>query len=298
VGISAAGFDSIGGSGGDMGKVIISSLPGNQTLCVSRPTIMSTRWIAAIVGGAVIGMAAVASATWIGRDDPKATNASPATVPAAGPVAGSIVKSITVNGEGKVKVKPDTASLSVGVQATASTATEALNQANTSAAALIAALKSAGVDTNDIATSGLSIYPQYSSAGNTITGYQASNNVSVTVRDIAKTGPVIDAAAAAAGDNITIGGVSFYVDDTEALIGAARADAINNASKRAGEYADAAGVSVGAVLQISEVSVSNPVPMFYERSVAADSSVAGAPTPIETGTQDLTVSVTVVYELN
>ena len=59
-----------------------------------------------------------------------------------------------------------------------------------------------------------------------ITGYQAANNVTVTVRDIAATGPVIDAAAAAAGDNITIGGVSFYVDDTEALIGAARADAI------------------------------------------------------------------------
>jgi uncharacterized protein YggE len=250
--------------------------------------------MAAIVGGAVIGMAAVGAATWIGRDDPKATIAAPEPAPAAG----SIVKSITVNGEGKVKVKPDTASLSVGVQATASTATEALNQANTSAAALIAALKSAGVDSNDITTSGLSIYPQYSSAGNTITGYQASNNVSVTVRDVAKTGPVIDAAAAAAGDNITIGGVSFYVDDTEALIGAARADAINNARKRAGEYADAAGVSVGGVLQISEVSVSNPVPLYYERSAAADASVAGAPTPIETGTQDLTVSVTVVYQLN
>ena len=276
-----------------MGNVIISSLPGNQMPCVNRPNIMDTRWIASIVGGAVIGMAAVGAATWTGRNDPKSTVASPEPAPAAG----SVVKSITVNGEGKVKVKPDTASLSIGVQATASTATEALNQANTSAAALIAALKSAGVDSNDITTSGLSIYPQYSSTGNTITGYQASNNVSVTVRDIDATGPVIDAAAAAAGDNVTIGGVSFYVDDTEALIGAARTDAINNARKRAGEYADAAGVVVGGVLQISEVSVSNP-PLFYERSVAADSSVAGAPTPIETGTQDLTVSVTVVYELN
>jgi uncharacterized protein len=258
---------------------------------------MSTRWIAAVVGGAVVGMAAVGAAAWIGRNEPKATVASPETVP-AGPVAGSIVKSVTVNGEGKVKVKPDTASLSVGVQANAATATEALNQANTSAAALIAALKSAGVDSDDIITSGLSIYPQYNSTGNAITGYQASNNVTVTVRDIAKTGPVIDAAAAAAGENITVGGVSFYVDDSEALIGAARTDAINNARKRAGEYADAAGVSVGGVLQISEVSVSNPVPMYYEKSVAADSSAGGAPTPIETGTQDLTVSVTVVYELN
>jgi uncharacterized protein YggE len=285
----------MGGSGGAMGSDINCSLPGNQMPCVNRRTIMSTRWIGAIVGGAVVGMVAVGAASWIGRDDPKSTIASSEPTPAPG--AGSIVKSITVSGEGKVKVKPDTASLSVGVQATAPTATEALNQANTSAAALIAALKSAGVDSNDITTSGLSIYPQYSSTGNTITGYQASNNVTVTVRDIATTGPVIDAAAAAAGDNVTIGGVSFYVDDTEALIGAARADAINNARKRAGEYADAAGVAVGGVLQISEVSVSNPVPLYYD-SIAADSSGAGAPTPIETGTQDLSVSVTVVYQLN
>jgi uncharacterized protein YggE len=118
----------------------------------------------------------------------------------------------------------------------------------------------------------------------------------VTVRDITQTGPVIDAAAAAAGDHITIGGVSFYVDDTEALIGAARVDAINNAKKRAGEYAAAAGVSVGGVMQISEVAINNPVPQFYASAASADVG-AGASTPIQTGTQDLTVSVTVVYQL-
>jgi uncharacterized protein YggE len=240
-------------------------------------------------------MLAVGAASWIGRGDPKSSVASPQ--PASTPVAGSIVKSITVNGEGKIKVKPDTASLNVGVQATAATATEALSQANTSGAALIAALKGAGVSDNDIVTSGLSIYPQYSSGGNTISGYQAANSVTVTVRDITQTGPVIDVAAAAAGDHITISGVSFYVNDTEALIGAARANAIDNAKKRATEYAEAAGVSVGGVLQISEVSVSNPIPLMY--GAAADSAAgASAPTPIQTGTQDLSVSVTVVYQLS
>ena len=252
---------------------------------------MNTRWVTAVVGGSVVGMLAVAAAAWVGRDDSNVSIASPESVPAAG----SLVRSITVNGEGRMKVKPDTASLNVGVQATAATATEALSQANTSAAALIAALKSAGISDNDIATSGLSVYPQYSSSGSTITGYQASNNVTVTVRDITQTGPTIDAAAAAAGDHITVGGVSFYVDDTEALIGAARADAINNAKKRASEYAQAAGAVVGGVVQISEVAVNNPVPMVY---AAADSTRSlASPTPIETGTQDLTVSVTVVYEL-
>ncbi len=253
---------------------------------------MNTRWVGVVVGGAVVGMLAVGAAAWVGRDDPKATIASPQPAP----TAGSIVKSITVNGEGKITVKPDTASLNVGVQATAATATEALSQANTSGAALLAALKDAGVSDNDIATSGLSIYPQYGNSS-TITGYQASNSVNVTVRDITKTGPVIDAAAAAAGDHITIGGVSFYVGDTEALIGAARKDAINNAMKRATEYASAAGVTVGGVVQISEVSVSNPIPMTMYAAADSAAGAPSAPTPIQTGTQDLTVSVTVVYQL-
>jgi uncharacterized protein len=209
---------------------------------------------------------------------------------------GTTERSITVNGDGKVTVRPDTASLSLGVQATARTATAALNQANTSAAALIAGLKAAGVGDDDIATSGLSIYPHYNSAGVAVTGYQASNNITVTVRDIAAAGPLIDTAAASAGDHITVGGVSFYVDDVEAAIGAARANAIDNARKRAGEYAAAAGVSVGDVITISEVTVGYQPPMFA-RMPSKVSAESRSPTPIETGTQDLTVAVTVVYEI-
>ncbi|MBK5332815.1 MAG: SIMPL domain-containing protein [Ilumatobacteraceae bacterium] len=206
-------------------------------------------------------------------------------------------RSITVTGEGKIAVKPDTASLSLGVQATATTATEALSRANASAAALIASLKTAGIGDDDIATSGVSIYPQYNSK-NTVSGYQASNNVTITVREIGRTGQLIDAAAAAAGDNITVGGVSFYVDDSEALIGAARADAIRNARKRAGEYAAAAGATVGDVIQISEPAIGGSAqPMFRAASMSKFSG-GGSPTPIEAGTQDLEVSVTVVYELS
>jgi uncharacterized protein YggE len=204
-------------------------------------------------------------------------------------------RSITVTGEGKVTVKPDTASLHLGVQVTASTATEALSRANTSAASLIAALKVAGIADADLTTSGLSIYPQHNSK-NSISGYQASNNVTITVREIGRTGQLIDAAADAAGDNLTVSGVSFYVYDTEGLIGAARANAMHNARKRAGEYAAAAGATVGDVLQISETNFHGPVqPMF--RAASMSFSGGGPQTPIETGTQDLEVSVNVVYEL-
>ena len=204
-------------------------------------------------------------------------------------------RSITVKGDGRIKVKPDTATFNLGVQATARTATEALTLANTSATALIAALKAGGVGTDDIATSGLSIYPQYNQGGVAVSAYQASNNVTVIVRDVAKAGPLIDAAASSAGDHITVGGVSFFVDDVEAVMGAARAEAINNARKRAQEYAAAAGVSVGGVLQISEVSMGGPQPIMAR--AAKFSAMADSPTPIEAGMQDLAVSVTVMFEL-
>ena len=205
---------------------------------------------------------------------------------------------ITVSGDGRIKVKPDTASLNLGVQATGRTATDALTKANTSAAAVIAAVKAAGVDDNDIATSGLSIYPQYNPTGVAIAGYQASNDVTVIVRDIATTGSLIDAAAGSAGEHITVGGVSFYVDDVEAVIGEARINAINNARKRADEYAAAAGAVVGSVVQISEASIGYPMPQTLRAESMAKFSSGGSPTPVEAGMQVLAVSITVVYELN
>jgi uncharacterized protein len=207
----------------------------------------------------------------------------------------SLPGSITVKGDGRVKVKPDTATLSLGVQSTARTATEALSQTNTSAAALIAALKDGGIGAEDIATSGLSIYPQYNQSGVAVSGYQASNNITVIVRDISKTGPLVDLAAGSAGEHITVGGVSFFVDDVEAVMGAARADAIDNARKRAQEYASAAGVTVGAVRHISELSTGGPQPIFPR--VATFKAMADASTPVEAGTQDLTASVNVVFDL-
>ncbi len=205
-------------------------------------------------------------------------------------------RSITVTGDGKVSVKPDIASLSLGVQATGRTASDALNHANSSAAALIAALKAAGISDDDIATSGLSIYPQYQSSGVAISGYQASNNITVTVRQIAQAGPLIDVAAASAGENITVGGISFSVADVEAAIGAARAAAVDNAKKRAGEYATAAGVAVGAVISISEGAIGHPGPVFA-RSASKLFATSDGPTPVEAGMHDLAVSVTVVYEI-
>lgn len=255
---------------------------------------MSSRWISATVGGALIGMLAVGAVALVGRNDPTTGSAAPAPTDPPGTGTSGVPHTITVSGEGKVTVKPDTASIYMGVSVTSDTATEALRVSNEKASALIAALKAAGVANDDITTSGLSIYPNYTNDGRRVVGYTSSNSVTVTVRVIGNAGPVIDAAAAAAGDNVTVGSISFFVADPEKVISLARADAIANAKKRAGEYAAAADATVGAVLQISEVGITQP-PVIWTGGREKDAAAAGV--PIQTGTQDLTVSVTVMYAL-
>jgi uncharacterized protein YggE len=239
-----------------------------------------------LVGGAVAGLAVVAAVALAGGG-----TAGAAATPSAPPTAS---RTITVSGEGKVTIKPNMATVQLGAQASGTSAAQALSTVNEKTAALIAALKAAGVADDDIATSGLNVYPNFD-RDNRVSGFTASNSVTVKIRAIDKAGPVIDAAAAAAGDAITISGIWFGLQDQEAAIGAARTAAIENAKKRAGEYATAAGVTVGDVVQISEVGINVPMPVLYDRAAAQDSAAGAAMVPIQAGTQDLTVNVTVVY---
>jgi uncharacterized protein YggE len=261
---------------------------------------MRSSWIATVVGGAVIGALAVGVVAVINDSSSSpsdraasAVTAPPDTTPSSG---SSVVKrTITVSGHGKVTVKPDTATLFLGVSVTAAKANDALQLAADKADTVIKVLAAAGVKTDDIQTSGLSMYPQYDTTGRRVTGYNASNNLNVTIRKLADAGTIIDAAAAYVGNEITIGGISFYVNDTEAALGDARKAAIDNARLRADQYSGAAKVSVGQVLTISEVSTPIVTPQYY---ASADSTkAAGASTPVQPGTQDLTVDVTVVFEL-
>lgn len=237
-----------------------------------------------IVGGVVAGLAVVAAVALTGAGTAGASTPSPTP---------NASRTITVSGEGKVTVKPDMATVQLGAQASGTSAAEALNTVSEKTAALIAALKTAGVAEDDIATSDLNVYPNYD-RDNHVSGFTASNSVTVKIRALDKAGAVIDAAAAAAGDNVTISGIWFSVQDQEAVLGTARAAAIENAKKRAGEYATAAGVAVGDVVQISETGVNVPMPVIYQRA-AEDSAAGAASVPIQAGTTDLSVNVTVVF---
>ena len=219
--------------------------------------------------------------------------ASAATVP-----TNSSVQGITVNGTGKVTIKPDLATITIGVQAHAQSAAEAQAKASAAMAKVVDAIKGNGIVEADIATQWVSLEPQYhyksdGSAPPTVIGYVSNQTVSVKVRDLAKVGPVIDTAVAAGANQVS--GISFSVADPAAAASQARAAAIADAKTRATELANAAGVTLGAATMITEVSAPGPIPYDY-RMAAPAADQAG--TPILPGTTEVQVDVEVTYAID
>jgi uncharacterized protein YggE len=177
------------------------------------------------------------------------------------------------------------------------TAAAALASAGTKANALIDTLTGAGVAKTDIQTGYVSVWPRYRDNSQDVTGYWASNSVNAVLHDIDRAGAVIDAATEAVGDGITMGGVSFSIDDTSGLYTKARQMAVEEAKRRAGELAEAAGASVGAVMSINESAQETPAAVAYDRASAATTAAGAASMPIEPGKQELQLRVQVVFEL-
>lgn len=257
---------------------------------------MTTRWTIAAVAAVAAAVGAVGMiATSAGDDDATATVPDD-SVPGQDDDSLGGARTIVVSGHGTVSVTPDIANISLGVQATAPTGTEALDTISEKSTALVATLKGLGLAAEDLQTSGLSLYPQYGDDGVEIRGYNASVSVEVTVRDVTRVGEIIDGAQGFVGEGLTIGGISFSYDDPEAVLEGARIAAIENATVRAGQFASAAGVELGAVVRIVEPTSSGPIPLLREADFAADASV-GASVAIEPGSQELAVDVTVVFAM-
>ncbi|MFE3289546.1 SIMPL domain-containing protein [Rhodococcus sp. NPDC059234] len=210
-----------------------------------------------------------------------------ATVGTDGPPPG-----ISTQATGKVTGTPDTLTVVLGVQTQGTDANGTLAANAEKATALVDSLKSKGVDAKDIQTSGLSVQPTFGPDG-TITGYQVGNQVTATVHEVARAGEVIDAAAAAAGDAVRVQQTSFSIADDGELRAQARERAVQQAQAQAGQIAAAAGVGLGPVRSITEVPATGPAPMPGSAALADR-----APTPIEPGSQELSVSVQVVYDVD
>ena len=203
---------------------------------------------------------------------------------------------ITVVGDGQATGSPDIAFINLGVQTKGTTAKEALANNSTAMDAVIAHIKAQGVDNKDIQTSGVNLNPVQSQPrpGDTqppqITGYNANNGVTVTVRDIANVGSVLDAAVAAGAN--TANGVRFGLKDPAALQQTALQSAVKAARARADAIAAAGGIKVTGILAVSEEQFEQPIP----RPFAAAAASAAPSTPIQPG--ELTVSTRVVVSFS
>jgi uncharacterized protein len=201
---------------------------------------------------------------------------------------------ISVSGTGTVSVKPDVADVTLGITVSKPTAKDARAAAATAMEAVIAAVKADGVADKDIATVNVSLSPNYDyGSGSSVprlVGYQFSNTVRVTVRDLNKVAAVVDDSVTAGATNVA--GISFRVNDPTAVQAQARQLAMAAARTNANALAQAAGVSIKGVASISEVASS---PINYYPSYAAGVAKDSASTPIQTGTTDITVQVSVSY---
>ena len=194
---------------------------------------------------------------------------------------------ITVTGNGTLDATPDRASFDFGVTTNGATAAEALSRNASQARAIIDALKKAGIASSAIQTTQVSLWPQTSSNGTVITGYQASNSVQVTAA-LGKSGALVDAAVGAGANNVD--GPNLDTAETSSLRNEALKQALAEAKGKAQAIAEAAGLTLGAPLTVREGSQATPI--VYAAGLEAP---ARAAPPIEAGTQKIQASVTVTY---
>jgi hypothetical protein len=203
-------------------------------------------------------------------------------------------RSVTVTGTATIKSAPDEAVISLGVQTQANTAQGALSENAQKMTAVLTALANEGIGKDDIATSYVSLYPMYGQNGQEVTGYQAQNQIDVTVRDLSKVGRVIDAAVGA-GANLA-SGITFKLSDQNQGVNQALADAVHNARDKAESLAAAGNASLGDVITINEGTTPSYPPVPYEMAGAATAN--SAPTPIQPPTLETQVTVTVTWALS
>jgi uncharacterized protein YggE len=204
---------------------------------------------------------------------------------------------ISVTGQASIAVPPDMALIDGGVTSEAKTAREASEANNAAMGKVLLALKAAGLDEKDVQTARLSLQPQYAaqlssrpSTGGVISGYRASNRVTIRLRDVTKVASTIDTLVASGANEI--GGISFMVEKASKLLDDARAEAIADARRKAEIFATAAGVTLGAPVSISEDGGGAPAPMAFRKMSGVASSA-----PVAQGEETLRVNVSVSWAI-
>ncbi len=199
---------------------------------------------------------------------------------------------ISVSGEGVVQSAPDMATISLGVTTQGATAAEAMASNSAEVAKVLANLTAVGIEGRDIQTTGLSLNPVWSNYDQTqkIESYSAMNSVTVRVRALDALGGVLDAAVKDGAN--TLNGLTFGLADPAPALDEARQRAVADAARKAAILAQAAGVKLGRIVNITEGGgYATPAPMFR-----AESSMKDA-VPVAGGEVALQVNVTILYAI-
>lgn len=218
----------------------------------------------------------------------------PATVEPLVPASGAV---LDVVAQGRTTRTPDVATIRAGVVTQGTTAAAALRENSDRMARVLAALRRANVAARDIQTAQVSLQPQYRYGENlppVVTGYQASNNVAVRFRDVARSGTILDTLVAEGANQID--GPTLSIDQPDAALDEARVDAVRRARARADLYARAAGMQVARIVSIGEAGAeAGPrPPVIYATARAMD---AQAKTEIAAGETEVSATVTVRFVL-
>jgi len=225
--------------------------------------------------------------------------AAPSALSAQAVVPGLAGTRLDISASGEVTRVPDLAIISAGVQTLQPTATAAIEENAARMERVRAALKRAGIDDKDIQTSSINLNPDYRYVENQppkLTGYRASNTVNVKFRDLKRTGAILDALVREGANQIN--GPSLTIDKPETAYDEARVKAIANGRARAELYARALGMQVVRLLSVSEGGAMHvPPPMPYAADAIMVTGARAAKTEIDPGTQNLTTSVSMSFEL-
>lgn len=201
---------------------------------------------------------------------------------------------LNISAEAEASRVPDIARISAGVVTQAADGNTAMRQNAEQMSKVVAAIKAAGIADKDVQTSGINLSPQYQykdGQAPKITGYQASNTVSLKVRDVARLGKVLDALAAQGANQIN--GPSFEIDNPEPVYDEARLAALAKAKARAETYAGALGLKVRRIVSVSEGRGGGVRPVM----MMARAQSAAMDTPVSPGETTLSVNLDVVFEL-
>ena len=208
-------------------------------------------------------------------------------------------RSIHVNGSGSVTGEPDIATLHLGVSVEKETVEEAREIAASAMTAVIASLKANDIAENDIQTENFSIYPQYdyTDEERVLRGYRVNNTVSATARDLESLSDIIDDAIGVGGDIVVVNSIQFMIEDPTPLQSQARALAVKDAEAKAKTLAEASGVILGKPITITETTRTTGPPIAFADAAEFAAEEARSSTPIQAGELTITISVTIVYEI-